>query len=103
MVSTDSHRLNQVIRLAPPDDAPENPRYIRYAVLWLRARDPTAVLQRHLGQVHAAIADAMTGDSPQAFTAAAERANQFATAALDVAQLQVFAAYIYRRLLALGS
>jgi hypothetical protein len=45
----------------------------------------------------------MTGDSPQAFTAAAERADQFATAALDVAQLQVFAEYIYRRLLAWGS
>ena len=103
MCSTDSYRLQQIMRRAPPDGTQEYARYMRYVGLWRRVRERIAYLQRHLDQLHAAIADAITGDSPHAFVAAAERADQLATAALDVAQLQVFAEYIYRRLLAWGS
>ena len=48
-------------------------------------------------------AAAMTVASPHAFVTAAERADQFATAAIDVAQLQVFADDVYQRLMAVGT
>src|SRR5919199_4942694 len=99
MRPTDSQRLQQIIRRAPPDGTRHNARYMRYVVLWLRVQDRTAQLQRRLDGLQAAIAAAMTVASPPAFVAAAERADQFATAAIDVAQLQVFADDVYQRLM----
>jgi hypothetical protein len=100
MVSTDSQRLNQVIRLAPPDDAPENAKYIRYVVLWLRVKERTADLQRHIDQLQAEMAANIRGASSEAFVAAAETADHLAIHAIDVAQLKVFSETLYQRLVA---
>ena len=101
MVSTYSQRLNEVIRLAPSDDAPENTKYIRYVVLWVRVKERTAVLQRHLDQLLSEIAADIALGSPQALVSAAAKSDQLASDASDVAQLMVFAEYLYQRLMAL--
>ena len=100
MVSTYSQRLNQVIRHAPPDDTPENATYIRLVVLWLRVKERTAELQRQLDRLQAEIADDVRAGSPQALVVASERADRLAIDAIDVAQLIVFAEYLYQRLMA---
>ena len=103
MVFADSQRLEQVVQLAPPDDAPENPRYVRTVVLWLRVRDRTVVLQRQLDRLHAEIGACLTIGSPQALVAASQLADRLAIDALDVAQLLVFADALYQQLMALVS
>ena len=100
MGSTYCQRLNQIMRLAPPDDAPVNTRYLRYVVLWLRATERTADLQRQLDRLHAEIAAEVRAGSPQSLVAASERADRLASAALDVAQLLVLADDVYQRLMA---
>jgi hypothetical protein len=103
MVSTCSQRLNQVIRHAPPDDAPENATYIRYVVLWLRVKNRTAQLQRQIDRLHAEIAAEVRAGSPQALVAASELADRLAHDAIDAAQLLVFAEQVYQRLMACGT
>ena len=100
MGSTYCQHLNQIIRLAPPDDAPENARYLRYVVLWLRATERTADLQRQLERLHAEIAAEVRAGSPHALVAASDLAERLALAAIDVAQLLVLADSVYQRLMA---
>ena len=94
-------RLNQLMRLAPPDDAPDHARYLRYVVLWLRAHERTAELQRQIDRLHAEIAAEVRAGSPHALVAASERTDRLALAALDVAQLLVLADSVYQRLMAI--
>ena len=101
MVSTYGERLNQLMRLAPPDDAPDNARYIRYVVLWVRATERTADLQRQLDRLQADIAAAVRAGSPHALVAASDLAERLALAAIDVAQLLVLADSVYQRLMAI--
>jgi hypothetical protein len=101
MGSTYCQRLNQIMRLAPPDDAPDNARYIRYVVLWVRATERTADLQRQLDRLQADIAAAVRAGSPHALVAASDRAERLALAAIDVAQLLVLADSVYQRLMAI--
>ena len=103
MGSTYCQRLNQIMRLAPPDDAPDNARYLRYVVLWLRATERTADLQRQLERLHAEIAAEVRAGSPHALVAASDLADRLAIAAIDVAQLLVFADDLYQRLMRLGA
>ena len=99
MVSTYSPRLNQVIRQAPPDDTPENAKYIRLVVLWLRVKDRAAERQRYLDRLASEIAADLACGSPQALAAASERADRLSVDAVDVAQLIVFADHLYQRLM----
>ena len=99
MVSTYSPRLNQVIRHAPPDDTPENARYIRLVVLWLCVKDRAAERQRYLDRLASEIAADLARGSPQALGAASERADRLSVDAVDVAQLIVFADHLYQRLM----
>jgi hypothetical protein len=103
MVSTYSHRLNQVIQHAPPDDTPENAKYIHLVVLWLRVKERTAELQRQLDRLQADIAAEVRAGSPQALVAASELADRLAIDAIDVAQLLVFAEQLYQRLMAFAT
>jgi hypothetical protein len=100
MVSTSCQQLNQVMRHAPPDDTPENAKYIHLVVLWLRVKDRTAELQRQLDRLQADIAADVARGSPQALVAASARADRLAVDAVDVAQLIVFADHLYQRLMA---
>src|SRR5919202_3995201 len=76
MVSTYSPRLNQVIQHAPPDDTPENAKYIHLVVLWLRVKERTAELQRQLDRLQVDIATEVRAGSPQALVAASELADR---------------------------
>ena len=102
MVFTDS-QLQQIIQLAPPDDAPQNPRYVRTVVCWLRARDRCAVLQRQLDRMGDEIGTWLALGSPQALVAASQLADRLAIDALDAAQLLVFAENLYQRLMDLAT
>ncbi len=92
--------LGTLIRLAPPEGTPAHTTYMRYLRLWRREQDRMAALQCRLAWLQSAIAADLARDSPQGFVAAATKAEQFATAAIDVAQLQVFADDVYQRLMA---
>jgi hypothetical protein len=100
MTPADDQSLTQIMRLAPPPGTPENAKYIRYAVLWMRVKERTVVLQSHLDRLQSEISANIVEASVQALVVASERADQLAVDSLDVAQLMVFADDLYGRLAA---
>ncbi len=70
-------------------------------VLWVRANERTADLQRQLDRLQADIAAAVRAGSPHALVAASDLAERLALAAIDVAQLLVLADSVYQRLMAI--
>ncbi|HZB96195.1 MAG TPA: hypothetical protein VE268_09550 [Herpetosiphonaceae bacterium] len=99
MIPSDDQSLNQIMRLAPPEGTPENAKYIRYALLWVRVKERTVVLQSYLDCLQSEIAANIVQASAQALVTASERADRLAIVSLDVAQLMVFANDLYQRLL----
>ena len=100
MACTESSGLKQLLQLAPPNDTPENARYMRTVELWLRVRERTAVLQDQLDDLQTQVAADLRIGLPDAYVAAAERADRLAVVALDVAQLKVLADDLYHRVMA---
>ncbi len=73
MTPADDQSLNQIMRLAPPEGTRENAKYIRYALLWVRVKERTVVLQSHLDCLQSEIAANIVQASAQALVTASER------------------------------